>query len=169
MKLQRLLRLERPWLHLLVATESDACDLVTALPGVHQCRLAVRIVRGQKARTTPALFDEFAAALQFPCYFGENWDAFSECLADLDWLPGEGYILLILQGARLLDQEPAERFQLLVSILEQAGDEWSKPARGSRPRPPHPFHVVLQCSDQDQAPLNSKLTRASVAFGVLGV
>jgi Barstar (barnase inhibitor) len=167
MELHRLLKSERPWLHLLVAAESDACDLVAALPGVRQGREAARVIRGHKARTTAALFDEFAAALQFPCYFGENWDAFNECLADLDWLPGEGYVFLIVQSTRLLDQEPAEQFELLLSILERAGEEWSKAAGAPRPRPPRPFHVVLQCSGEDEAALGGKLTGARVAFDVL--
>ena len=32
----------------------------------------VRVVRAPKMRTTDALFDEFAAALQFPYYFRPN-------------------------------------------------------------------------------------------------
>ena len=107
MELDRLLRPERPWLHLLVATESDAYDLLAALPGARECRVTSRVLRGHKMRTTAALFDEFAAALQFPCYFGENWDAFDECLTDLAWLPGEAYVFGILQSIRLLDKEPA--------------------------------------------------------------
>ncbi|QIS02446.1 hypothetical protein F5X71_09020 [Nocardia brasiliensis] len=45
-------------------------------------------VRGQRMRTTTELFAEFAAAFQFPWYFGQNWAAFDECMTDLDdWLP----------------------------------------------------------------------------------
>ena len=40
--------------------------------GWRDARLVVRIVRGRKMRNTPGLDDEFAAALQFPSYFGEN-------------------------------------------------------------------------------------------------
>ena len=41
-------------------------------------------------RTLETLYDEMAAALQFPQYFGENWPAFNECLSEMDWLSPRG-------------------------------------------------------------------------------
>jgi len=35
----------------------------------------VRIVRGKRSHASSELFGEWAAALQFPYYFGHNWDA----------------------------------------------------------------------------------------------
>jgi RNAse (barnase) inhibitor barstar len=32
------------------------------------------------------LFDVFAKELSFPPYFGRNWDAFDECLFDMEWI-----------------------------------------------------------------------------------
>lgn len=57
----------------------------------------VRELRGPKMHTTMGVFDEFAAAFQFPYYFGENKDAFDECLRDLDDFVGEaaGYVAVI--------------------------------------------------------------------------
>src|SRR5947209_1850287 len=98
MDLNRLLQLQPPWFHVLVATETDASELRAGLPDSPSGRVVFRVIRGRKARTKSALFDEFAAALQFPYYFGENWDAFDECLTDLSWLPGDAYILLFLQS-----------------------------------------------------------------------
>jgi hypothetical protein len=60
-----------------------------AIYGWSETRLVVRTLRGVKMQTVQQLFDEFAAALQFPWYFGENWAAFDECLTDLAWLPPE--------------------------------------------------------------------------------
>ena len=53
-------------------------------------------MRGDRMRSYDGLFDEFAAAMQFPWYFGYNGNAFDECIADLSWIdPGAGYALVI--------------------------------------------------------------------------
>src|SRR5262245_61564665 len=104
MKANPVLKSTGPWLHLLTASESEACDRLWALQKA-SVKVVARLIRGHKARTTVALFDEFAAALQFPGYFGENWDAFMECLTDLEWLPGDAYVLFITNSNRLLEEE----------------------------------------------------------------
>jgi len=45
-----------------------------------------RVLRASKMSTQQDLFNEFGAALQFGDYFGENWNAFNECINDLDWI-----------------------------------------------------------------------------------
>ena len=99
MKLDPLLRSHEPWLHVLLASESDACNALWALERSSEGRAVCRVVRGHKATTEPAFFDECAAAWQFPYYFGENWDAFEECLTDLEWLPAEAYVFCVTQGS----------------------------------------------------------------------
>ncbi|MFD3429459.1 barstar family protein [Nocardia fluminea] len=71
----------------------------------------VRELRGTKMRTVAELFDEFAAAFQFPYYFGANKDAFDECLRDLDDFVGDapGYVAVIRTADDLLAEQPAER------------------------------------------------------------
>ncbi|MFE9786255.1 barstar family protein [Nocardia salmonicida] len=71
----------------------------------------VRELRGAKMRTMAELFDEFAAAFQFPYYFGANKDAFDECLRDLDDFVGDapGYVVMVRTADDLLAAEPTER------------------------------------------------------------
>src|SRR5437870_4882553 len=65
MKLDSLLRSREPWLHVLLAPESVACDALWSLERSSEKRTVCRVVRGHKATTKPAFFDECAAAWQF--------------------------------------------------------------------------------------------------------
>jgi hypothetical protein len=44
-------------------------------------------------KTKRELLDFLQGAVPLPDYFGENWDALEECLADLDWLPEKKLLL----------------------------------------------------------------------------
>lgn len=81
-----------------------------------------RFVRGDRCRTRAALFDEVSAALQFPFYFGCNWDAFDECLSDLDWIEADDLLVVIVDGGELLRAEPSDLPLLLGAIRSAAGE-----------------------------------------------
>jgi hypothetical protein len=53
----------------------------------------VRIPGG--VRSKRKLLGLLAGELEFPAYFGGNWDALEECLCDLSWLPANQPIALI--------------------------------------------------------------------------
>jgi hypothetical protein len=164
MKLKRLLKVEKPWLHVLIATDEEAWDMLNTLPDAAKERVVGRMVRGQKARTTADFFNDCAAALQFPPHFGENWDAFEETINDLEWLRGDAYTILITSSNHLLDKALPDQLQILLKVLDQAGEEWSQPVEGEWARPPRPFHVVLQCNKEVEAALRKKLDAAQVAY-----
>lgn len=96
-----------------------------------------REVRGRRMRTVAGVFDEFAAAFQFPYYFGENKDAFDECLRDLDEFIGSaaGYVVVVRNAALLLDEQPGDR-DWFAEAMTDAAAAWAK--RGIA------FRVVLQ-------------------------
>ena len=109
--------------------------------------LTVRTVRGRKARTVAELFDEFAAALQFPYYFGENWAAFDECFSDLSWLHVQsGIVVVILDAEHVLKEEGSAELKVLARIITDAASAFAEPIEETEwwSRPPLPFHVVLQ-------------------------
>ena len=126
--------------------EGDRQAVGSAVSGWVDSGLAARVVRGRKMRTLSGLLDEFGAALQFPLYYGENEDAFNECLADLETLPaGEGYVVTIIEPDQVLADEAAEALSWLVRSLESAADAWRQPVELGEwwDRPAIPFHVVL--------------------------
>ncbi len=129
-----LLETEAPHVHVIAGSAEDLCEAVMGLEGMREQGLETRWLRASKMRTANALFDEFAAVLQFPPYFGENWDGLDECLNDLDWLEGNGAALFILDADQLLQDAPSEDGRILFEILQAAESNL-------------PFHIVLQTQD----------------------
>ena len=156
-----------PILLLAQLSESEATDLAFATRLRAPEAALVTVLRGTKMRTESQLFDEFAAALQFPYYFGENWNAFSECLADLSWLPATGHVLVITAPTDLLGQAPEDALSVLVRTLERVGAEWRRPNPPLRPRGDVPFHVLFQVTEVAQEPVAARLRAAGAVLGVL--
>ncbi len=138
------------WAHLLAAPESEVDDDVHALadPG-----LLARIVRGQRCTSRESLFQEFAAALQFPHYFGENWDAFEECLGDLSWFGGSGLLLVVTNADKLLVGQP-ENFRTLVTILRSVHDEGGSPLQ----------RLFLHCTPEARQATRDRYRKAGLAL-----
>jgi RNAse (barnase) inhibitor barstar len=133
-----------PWSALLVVPRgASASSLVKTPPG-----FAVRTIQGKKCRTPSGLFDEFARALAFPDYFGHNWDALEECLADFEWLQAKGYLLVISDAEAVLPQDE-EEYETLLEILSDAGEAWSKGQTADGRRAP--FHVYFAVTEQDKS------------------
>ncbi|MBH0122183.1 barstar family protein [Rhodococcus sp. CX] len=99
-------------LTLLETTRSGAADLE------EQLRQDGRVVhlRGRKMTTLRQLFDEFAAALQFPYYFGANKDAFDECLSEV--CEAAAPSVLVFDAHELLTGEP-DQMAWFVAVLGQ--------------------------------------------------
>jgi len=125
----------------------------------------VRWIRGRKARTTRSLFDEFAAALQFPDYFGENWDAFNDCLTDLEWLRTDrGYVLVITEPDAVLAAERAKTLKTFVEILTDAVQYFGENPVHSWQGDMRPleFHVLLIAGKANPSAILRRWQRAGV-------
>jgi RNAse (barnase) inhibitor barstar len=78
-----------------------------------------------------SLLVRLAQALGFPDWFGGNWDALEDCLADLSWRPGAGHVLLVERHGEL----SLDDLGVLVDVLAAAAEHWA--GRGV------PFHAVF--------------------------
>jgi hypothetical protein len=151
----------------LLAMESDVRSAAEAVARWQDAGLTVRTVRGRKMRTVGRLFDEMAAALQFPYYFGENWPAFDECLAEMDWLPATvGIVVLVQEAAEVLSDADDVELTVFARLIESARCAYSVPiALGEWwDRPAVPFHVVLHSSPADSATLRGRWRKAGAAI-----
>lgn len=165
MDLSSLLQAKGPWLHLLAAKPSDFCNEVWGLEQSAPVRAVARIIRGRKGGTVGAFFDEAAAALQFPFYFGENWDSFNDCMQDLTWLRAEAFTLCFADANHLLGNAPAEQRQRLITVLNQA---IQRSNQTSKSRPARPFHVVFHATPGEEATLVTRWQAAGASLNRLG-
>ena len=125
---------------------------------------AARVVRGRRCADRRGLFQEFAAAFQFPDYFGENFDALDECLCDMKWLQADAYVVALTNADAVLPNDDAG-FDTLMSVLGSAAMEWHRStALGAAERPSVPFRVLLHVAPDKQGALKARLERAGVPF-----
>lgn len=103
-------------------------------------------VKGAECRTKSALLDNFAERLKFPEYFGHNWDALTDCLRDLAWLPADGYLIVIHEADKFLSASPND-YETFLDIVTEVGTFWASSTPPGRAKP---FHVIFLV-DSDRA------------------
>lgn len=103
--------------------------------------LAVRRVALAGAAGKAALLERLAGALQFPQWFGGNWDALEDCLTDLSWIDARGYVLVIEDAGAL----PTDERGVFIDVLEAAASFWAGRGR--------PFFAVFVGGPQALPPL----------------
>ena len=88
---------------------------------------AIRVARiGLSGASEKAgLMERIARALDFPQWFGGNWDALEDCLTDLSWLKAEGHVLVFEDAGRI----PADERGVLVDILASSAAFWAERKR----------------------------------------
>ncbi len=148
-----------PWALLVCCKESEIDNFAYYTAQVN--KEIVRFIRGRRCPTSNSLLQEFAAALQFPYYFGHNWDALDECLSDLEWLQGSQYIIIITQANELLKQE-GEKFGLLLNILTGASEYWMHPSEMKWTSNSIPFHVIFHCEQSSKQALMNRCHSAGI-------
>lgn len=65
------------------------------------------------------VFDAMARALEFPAWFGGNWDALEDSLSDLSWRKGDGHVLL------LRSYPAGDDLGVLTDVLRAAAEYWA--------------------------------------------
>lgn len=76
-----------------------------------------------KADNKEQMLDGIARALKFPDWFGHNFDALADCLADMGWKPADGYVVLLEHCDGIHGKAEAD-FVTTLQTFEQAANEW---------------------------------------------
>jgi len=85
--------------------------------------LAAFRVNLAKAGDKEHLLATIAAKMKFPDGFGHNFDALADCLADMEWKPADGYVVLLEHCDGIHSKAEAD-FVSTLNIFEQAADDW---------------------------------------------
>jgi RNAse (barnase) inhibitor barstar len=138
--LEHVLSTKEPWVRLAVMTPQDASELVTNLPESHRSV----VIDASSCKTKRELLTVFQRALEFPSYFGHNWDAFDECITDLEWMPAKGYLIILSKAENLLSSESADHYRIFIDTMNEAGKHWAAPPEGAAATPFHTLLVVTE-------------------------
>jgi len=69
-----------------------------------------------------ALLEWIARELEFPDYFGHNWDALEECLSDLSWIPER---IVVLYHETLPLKSNTRDLRAYLGVLGDAVNAWA--------------------------------------------
>ena len=100
-------------------------DIATLDMAARDAGLLVRRIDLGGCTGKAMLMLRLAAALDIPSGSGRNWDALSDQLRDLSWLPARGYALLF-DAARDLRDADETSFDTLLELLDEAVADWAQ-------------------------------------------
>ena len=129
----------------------------------------VMVVRGERCRDSQSLFREWASSLNFPDYFGRNWNAFDECLTELveryeeddftERQRPDTVLILVLRSIELLRDE-SSHLRMLTEFMRNAafGLGWEMT---DKPRLAE-MRIVFQCEPQETEALKERFGRVGL-------
>lgn len=151
MKQETFDNIEQPFILKSTLSTSNFDDWINGLRSGDN-RKFVAVLRGERMKDMNSFLQEIAAALQFPHYFGNNWNALDECIKDLSWIPANTFVIGISNSESILSQCSAEDRQAFGELIRETCESWSQPYDEDKEwgRPGRPFHIVMQCQDEKQ-------------------
>ncbi len=88
-----------------------------------QYKYAFFLLDGAGIEDKERFLNRAATVLRFPDYFGNNWDAFEDCLTDMSWHETEGFLILYNHFEVFADHAP-DQFKIALEILRDSADYW---------------------------------------------
>jgi hypothetical protein len=101
------------------------------------------VLEGAHIRDKDCFLEECERSYRFPPWFGHNWDALADCLADLSWLPppapGSGTgILTVFEHCDAFARSALDDYDIALEVWEEVAEAWRRIGV--------PFTVLLRSS-----------------------
>jgi RNAse (barnase) inhibitor barstar len=123
-------------------------------PEPEQEGLLFACFHGERMKDLPGFYTEIAAVLQFPSYFGRNFDALYDCLTDLGWLSFKSILFVFTNSEQILSECSAGEREVFGEVLKDTCDFWVNPHNADKDwgHSSVPFHVILRFQDEKPLP-----------------
>jgi hypothetical protein len=130
-------------------------------------RNVLRVIRGQRCKTRENLFQEFAAALQFPARFGfGNWSSFDDCIRSLSTHENlrkmNSYTFLITNFDEVFVESTNNGEQInniLLYLLKHLIGTWKE-----FNKPIIPLYIVIHCEKENEQKCKELLAQENIKY-----
>jgi RNAse (barnase) inhibitor barstar len=80
-------------------------------------------LEGKKIEKKDQFLNHAAVAMKFPDHFGKNWDAFYDCLTDMEWAESNGYVIYFDHTDGFADHHESQ-LETVIELFQDAVDFW---------------------------------------------
>ena len=80
-------------------------------------------VDASQANTKAQVLGLLGRTLEFPSWFGRNWDALEDCLTDVTWIGSHGVVIPISGFGAYAKADP-DGFSILLDIFKTSAEYW---------------------------------------------
>ena len=85
-------------------------------------------LEGKQIERKEQFLNHAAVAMKFPSHFGNNWDAFYDCLTDMDWVDAEGYVIYFDHTDSFSGHHESQ-LETVIELFQDAVDFWKGEGR----------------------------------------
>lgn len=95
----------------------------------HAKKMAFFHLEGRKIEKKEQFFNHAAVAMKFPAHFGNNWDAFYDCITEFDGVDAEGFVIYFDHTDAFASHHESQ-LETLVELFQDAVDFWREEGKG---------------------------------------
>jgi RNAse (barnase) inhibitor barstar len=80
-------------------------------------------LEGKKIEKKEQFLNHAAVAMKFPTHFGQNWDAFYDCITDMEWVDAEGYAIYFDHTDAFVKHHESQ-LETVIELFQDAVNFW---------------------------------------------
>ena len=107
----------------------EHADVTVLAKAAKAKKLAFFHLEGKKIEKKEQFLNHAAVAMKFPSHLGNNWDAFYDCLTDLEWVKAQGYVVYF-DHTDQFESHHESQLETVMELFQDAVEFWKSEGRG---------------------------------------